>query len=377
MANTKLVLPADSYEHRFSIAAPQESRSSGGCSRRESSITRTANVSDGRLEIVRGLVTSQGFSKEVAEVVSQGHREGTMLSYRYAWRKFCRWCSKHKIIAVQASLACITEFFLYLYNLGLQVNTIGVYRAALSATLPSIEGFNVGNHPFVCRMFKGLTNLRPRKHKIVARWEVDKVLETIVSWGDNWSLDPQHITWKLVMLCALVSGSRCSELSSLDTRFMFHMPDGVKFQLTKHKKNRRSSVLPGEVFFPTNPESALLCPCACMKVYLEMTKLIRTAEEDPLFRGLMKPYLGVTSSTISRWLSKCISSAGFHVKPDARIGHSVRGHSTTKAKVLGLSTQQILKAAEWRSESVFRQYYFHPSHDASFGRTVLQAPSVL
>ena len=47
-------------------------------------------------------------------------------------------------------------------------------------------------------------------------------------------------------------------------------------------------------------------------------------------------------------------------------GHSVRGASTLAAA--GATMNDIMQAADWSTESVF---YCKPSHDASYGRTVL------
>ena len=52
--------------------------------------------------------------------------------------------------------------------------------------------------------------------------------------------------------------------------------------------------------------------------------------------------------------------------------HSTRGASTSKANTLGVSSADILKAANWSSTSTFCRFYHRPTHSASFGRTVLR-----
>ena len=51
--------------------------------------------------------------------------------------------------------------------------------------------------------------------------------------------------------------------------------------------------------------------------------------------------------------------------------HSVRGASSSKASNMGISTNDILTAADWSSESVFENFYYKSTQDPSFGRTVL------
>lgn len=251
------------------------------------------------------------------------------------------------------------------------VSTIEVHRSSLSQTLPKIEGENIGNHPIVVDLFKGFANIRPRMHKNPSKWSVDQVLNEMKSWGPNKQLSLKIISKKLVMLLALSSASRCSELAYLDINYMFQLPNGIKFNLNVHKKNRNSAILPGVVFFPSNPEDKILCPVDCLKEYIDRTKLMRK-NDSRLIRGIIKPHDKITPPTISRWLTKIIAmSGGPQLNPKTRIGHSVRGAATSKGRDSGLSTADILKAGEWKSESVFRKHYYQQNFTPAFGKSVL------
>ena len=48
--------------------------------------------------------------------------------------------------------------------------------------------------------------------------------------------------------------------------------------------------------------------------------------------------------------------------------HSVRGAATTTA---GVTTFDILDAADWSTPSVFQRFYYKPSKQTGFGRAVL------
>ena len=56
-------------------------------------------------------------------------------------------------------------------------------------------------------------------------------------------------------------------------------------------------------------------------------------------------------------------------------GHSVRGASTSAAAGSGVTMTDIMQAADWSSESVFRRFYYRPSYDTTYGRTVLSSSS--
>ena len=47
--------------------------------------------------------------------------------------------------------------------------------------------------------------------------------------------------------------------------------------------------------------------------------------------------------------------------------HSVRGAAATAAANMGVTTNDILKAADWSSESVFQRFYYKPTEDVKPG----------
>ena len=99
---------------------------------------------------------------------------------------------------------------------------------------------------------------------------------------------------------------------------------------------------------------------------------LRTAEvRAALFIALIKPYKAVTSSTIARWLKSLLEAAG--IDTSVFTAHSVRGTSSSVAANLGITTNDILKAADWSSESVFERFYYKPTEDPAFGRAVLSS----
>ena len=55
--------------------------------------------------------------------------------------------------------------------------------------------------------------------------------------------------------------------------------------------------------------------------------------------------------------------------------HSTRGASTSAAADSGITTSDILKAADWSTESVFRKFYYRPTY-ASYGHNMLPFTAV-
>ena len=86
---------------------------------------------------------------------------------------------------------------------------------------------------------------------------------------------------------------------------------------------------------------------------------------------IRKPHKPVASCIIARWLKETLRLAGIDVSIFS--GHSVRGASTSAAAGAGITMTDIMQAADWSTESVFRRFYYRPSHDTSYGRTVLSS----
>ena len=51
--------------------------------------------------------------------------------------------------------------------------------------------------------------------------------------------------------------------------------------------------------------------------------------------------------------------------------HSVRSASTSAAAMAGITTEDILKAADWSSEAVFQRFYHKPVRVNEFSKAVL------
>ena len=99
---------------------------------------------------------------------------------------------------------------------------------------------------------------------------------------------------------------------------------------------------------------------------MEKTRQLR-GTADPLFIAIIKPHLPVTSSTVARWLKKVIIDTSIFK------AHSVRSGATSAAANQGVTTEDILNAADWSTESSFQRFYYTPVRNDTFARTVLSS----
>ena len=95
------------------------------------------------------------------------------------------------------------------------------------------------------------------------------------------------------------------------------------------------------------------------------------SETNYLLRSFIGSHGPVSSSTVAtcRWLKVCLKNAG--VDTSKFQAHSVRAAATSKARLSGLTVEDILKAADWSSEGVFQKFYYRPTYSLAFGSSVL------
>ena len=292
-------------------------------------------------------------------------RAKTNKSYDSLFTKWHSWCRERDADPFSGPIINVVNFLATLHKQGYQYNSINSYRSAISSVHEKVEGFSVGQHPLVTKLLKGVYHDRPPLPRYTSTWSVERVLSYLKALGHNASISRKHLTWKTTMLLALTRPSRAADLSNLDIKGRQYRPEGVAFLPCTLAKQSRQGKPIKEFSFPNDYD---LCPVITLKAYEEMTKELR-GEETKLLVSFIKPHGKVSSSTIARWIKSLLEVAG--VDTSIFNAHSVRGASSSTAANMGITTNDILKAADWSSESVFQKFYYKPSQNPNFGRAVL------
>ena len=104
--------------------------------------------------------------------------------------------------------------------------------------------------------------------------------------------------------------------------------------------------------FPYYSPDESLCPVKALQVYEKCTASFRTGEsKSTLFLSWIRKHEPVSSSTIARWLRTCLQDAD--VDTGTFKAHSVRGAACSTAAWSGVTTTDILNAADWSLFSSF------------------------
>ena len=179
------------------------------------------------------------------------------------------------------------------------------------------------------------------------------------------------LSHKLVVLLALTRLSRSNDLSNLSLKAMRVLPDGEQFNLVCLSKQSRPS-RPLKLFtFPSFSSDKRLCPKEALQAYAARTESFRGEGKDKLLLSYVKPHSSISS--VARWIVTLLKLAG--IDTDTFKSHSVRSASATAAASAGITTNQIMDAADWRSGSVFETFYYRPANSNSVGQAVLPSSS--
>jgi len=153
------------------------------------------------------------------------------------------------------------------FHEGKEYRTVNVYRSALSAVLPLIDGHKAGSHPLLCQLLKGVFQLRPPQPRYATTLQVSKVVQYISSLGSNSNLSTKLLSYKLVGLLALTSTDRASGLTARDLRFRYFHPEGIQFKPPELTKTVQQGQVPKSCFHASFPENEYLCVCKCLQEY--------------------------------------------------------------------------------------------------------------
>ena len=251
-----------------------------------------------------------------------------------------------------ASPEIIINFLSTLYDGGMSYSAIKIAKAALSYKINLPFCHNIGDHPLIRKFMKGIFNLRPPKAKSAFIWDVKILFNHFEDMSDNKELSDRDLSHKTLALLLLLHGTRLNTMIHLRIDEMIMSEVGVTFTpsaLLKHSRpNSKSDSFEYKAYHDKK-----LCIIDCLKVYLNRRTDRVDQEVKQLFITYKKPYKAASIDTLRRWVKNIFQEANIHdFSP-----HSCRAASTSKANMLNLDINEILKRASWANAKTFYRFY--------------------
>lgn len=345
------------------------------------------------MEVERELLTSQGFSPQVTNILLASRRESTKRVYGTTWKRFSSWAISKGVKPTKAKIPLILSFLQEGLAKGLSTNTLKRQTAAISSILGAGSGTSIATHPHVKRFLRGVSLLNPPSIHRFPTWDLNKVLDALMHppFEPLNSVPVRILSFKVLFLVAITSARRVSELSALSVhpRLCIVHKDRVVLRLDPSfipKVNTpfhraQELILPNFCPNPTHPTERLfhkLDVRRAVRIYRKRTSDLRRTES--FFVTFGGPNVGrkASSSSLARWIKSCIIMAYQAIgenPPDGITAHSVRSAATSAAFDGYASLQEICRAATWSSVHTFTRHYLVDtlaSAEAAMGRRVLQ-----
>ena len=114
-----------------------------------------------RLEYLRHRFKNQQISEEGTELLLASWRQKSAQSYDSLFRKWVCWCDQRNSDPVSGPISEVINFLANLYKEGYQYRSLNAYKSAISSVHDKVDGHEVGQHPLVSRLLKGVFNTRP------------------------------------------------------------------------------------------------------------------------------------------------------------------------------------------------------------------------
>ena len=316
---------------------------------------------------------NRGLSEEALSIILSSWRKSTQRQYSPYLKRWRRYCCTRKLDSVSTTVEEGVNFLAELYKAGVGYSALNTSRSALSTVCKFPNNHTFGTHPLVTRFMKGVFENRPSLPRYSVTWDVNVVLDYLVGLDQPERLDLKMLSYKTVMLLALLTGQRRQTLHSLDITNMDLNEEKCTFVIKSLLKTSR----PGKHLAPIEVLSykpdRKLCPVAHIEEYVKRTSDIR-GDQRQLFVSYQKPHKEISSDTVSRWLKNTLDLAGIDT---AKFGaHSTRAATTSAAKAMNVPIDIIMQSAGWSQESTFGKYYHKPvvTH-ANFGNSLLNNKS--
>ncbi|KAM4690422.1 uncharacterized protein WCC33_017807 [Rhinophrynus dorsalis] len=329
---------------------------SGSTMSRANSTPQSVLLPTQGLEAERESLALQGLSESVINTILQGRRPSTTKIYYRVWTTFHRWCISKKLKRQSIAAPQILEFLQTGFQKGLKPASLKVQLSALSAILatPFADNF------LIKKYMTAICKIKPTIRDTVPSWDLNLVLQQLSShpyFEPLESISIKHLTLKTVLLTAVTSARRVSELQALMATspcLIFHQDKVVlkpnpafRSKVISHFHLNQEIVLPS---FCPDPKGDLekrlhnLDLVRCLQIYIKRTQLIR--KTDSLFVHHFGKFKGcaASKSSISRWIKNCIilSYESADKEPPLKIkAHSTRAISTSWAQKAEASPEEI------------------------------------
>ena len=268
-------------------------------------------------------IKEQGFSEAVAARIEAPQRRSTRSVYEAKWVIFKKWCITNQVDFRAPPVKSVADFLMYLFqDRKLQPSTIDGYRSAIADKLGN-SALNISKDENLTHRLDSFHRDRPKGQRGIPSWNLSLVLHQLTKapFEPIREASLKHLTFKTVVLLALGSGKRRSEIHAWQNKNIRHQSDWSKVSLFPSpsflSKNQLAKEGPDSVapvvipaLAPTLDRSLKsdrsLCLVRALRYYLDRTSDLRQNKEL-VFVSFKKGFdKDISPATISSWIKQTV-----------------------------------------------------------------------
>ena len=207
MENTSLVSQDESDVNQKTSTSTQGRIPSTVATQPDQAPPSMAQTSNDGMSLVRARLRQQNISKRACDIIMESWRLGTTKLYQVYLDKWRNFATERNENSIHPSVASVIDFLTQLHDTGSSYSAINTARSALSAAVELTDSpYTVGEH-LIKRLVKATFQSRPPLPRYKSTWDVSTVLSLLKTWSPAKELNLKLLTFKLVMLCTLVTGT--------------------------------------------------------------------------------------------------------------------------------------------------------------------------
>ena len=212
------------------------------------------------------------------------------------------------------------------------------------------------------KFLRGVFNVKPPMPKIKATWDVNIVLDYLLTLGANEQLEYLDLAGKCALLLLLSSMCRIGDLAQVEIPNIQRLPNCVELNLTKPTKTYSMSNFSKakhlqKITICGGTVDKKLCPLSCLDSYIERTQMWRNRTKcKSLFLIIGNNIHQASNASIGRWVKRIINASGIK----GFSSHSARSSGSSFLTILGMNVSDLISRVGWSNESTFVKTYLKP-----------------
>ena len=287
-------------------------------------------------------------SQQVTKVILESSQPSTTSRYESAFKRWHRYAISRNEDPYSPDVNTVLTFMH-----GMYLN--GCLYSALSSVVTIRGCLKFSEHPLVSQYLKGIYNRHPPLPKYANIWDITILLRYYDNMDSNDNLQFKTLVKKTIMLFTILGARRKHALFTLSNGNIIFKENKVILSLNKTIKHTEPNTPLESLIYHHYPENQKLCIVNCLKFYTGMRNVLVGEEIKDLIISSWKPHEPVSHETISRSIKSELTDTG--VDTFVFKAHCCRSASSSKAKVIGVSLNEMRKRGCWKSKHTFQTYY--------------------